>query len=107
MKGYKLFRKMKDGSLAPLFINKRQRLEKGVWYEAECHPTNGFAVRQGWHLCTKPVAPHLVLNPKHGNRRVWVEVEFEDYTMYDRPECQGGAWVLANRMKIVKELDEV
>jgi hypothetical protein len=32
-----------DGSLGPLFINRRQRLVPGVTYEAECHPTKVFA----------------------------------------------------------------
>jgi hypothetical protein len=99
MKAYKLFRKMKDGSIAPLFINKRQRLETDVWYPSECHPTKGFAVRQGWHCCLKPEAPHL--SPKD---RVWCEVEIDDYVLYPRPESQGGTWVLADKLKVIKEL---
>lgn len=99
MKGYKLIRKMKDGSLSPLFINKKSRIPIGVWMEAESHPTKGFAYRKGWHCTLKPVAPHL-----SEKDRVWVEVEIEDYEQYKRPESQGGVWVLAQRMKIVKEL---
>ena len=30
MKAYKLIRKMKDGSLSPLFINKKSRIPVGV-----------------------------------------------------------------------------
>ena len=98
-KAYKLVRKLKDGSLAPLFINKRLRLVTDEWLEAECHPTKGFAVRPGFHCCFQPIAPHL-----SEKDRVWIEVEVDDYTSYDRPECQGGAWILANKMKVVREL---
>ncbi len=107
MRGYKLFRLMKDGTLAPLFINKKQRLAEDIWYKSECHPTKGFATRQGWHLCLKPIAPHLSLNPKGNTPRIWVEVEFENFEMYDRPESQGGAWVLAERMKIIRRCPEI
>lgn len=99
MKAYKLFRKMKDGSIAPLFINKKLRLEMNEWYKSECHPTKGFAVRQGWHCCLKPEAPHLSTKG-----RVWCEVEIADYEYYDRPESQGGTWVLADELKVIKEL---
>lgn len=104
MKAYKLVRKMGDGSISPLFINKRQRIEVGAWLEAEDHPTNGFAHRPGWHCTLKPEAPHLKLNPKNGAKRVWYEVEIEDYKLYNRPESQGGTWVLANRIKFIKEI---
>ena len=99
MIAYKLIRKLKDGSLSPLFINKRSRLPIGVWMKAESHPTKGFAYRQGWHCTLKPIAPHL--SPKN---RVWVEVEIEDFEFYNRPESQGGTWVLSQKMKIIKEL---
>lgn len=90
---------MSDGRLAPLFINKRQRLDEGVWYKSEFHPTKGFAQRQGWHCCLKKHAPHL-----SEKDRVWCEVEIEDFEYYERPESQGGRWVLADRMKIIKRL---
>lgn len=99
MKAYKLVRKMKDGSLAPLFINKKFRLKFGEWMQSENHPTKGFAVRQGWHCCFKPVAPHL-----SEKDRVWIEVEVEDYESYSRPESQGGSWILADKMKVIREL---
>jgi hypothetical protein len=99
MKAYKLIRKLKDGSLSPLFINKKSRIPVGVWLDAEAHPTKGFAFRKGWHCCFEPVAPHL-----SEKDRVWIEVEVEDFKLYNRPESQGGIWVLAQRMKIVKEL---
>ena len=47
MKAYKLLRMKKDGKLYPLFINKTIATPIGEWMEAECHPTKGFAVRQG------------------------------------------------------------
>ena len=107
MIAYKLFRLMKDKSLAPLFINPKLRLETGIWMEAEDHPTKGFAHRVGWHCCFKPIAPHLSMKTKGGSDRIWVQVEVEDWKKYDRPECQGGAWVLANRLKVIKRLPEI
>lgn len=59
MKVYKLFRKMKDGLLATLFINKTMRIPFGVWLDAENHPTKGFTTRQGWHCTLIKSAPHL------------------------------------------------
>jgi hypothetical protein len=97
MIAYKLFRELKNGQIAPLFINKKMRLEKDVWYEAECHPTKGFAVRPGWHCTHAPVAPHL---SERG--RVWKRVEIELFTEVNRPDSQGGMWYLANRMRVVE-----
>lgn len=99
MKAYKLVRKLKDGSLAPLFINKKFRFEFDKWLEAEDHPTKGFAHRKGWHCTLKTEAPHLSKKD-----RVWVELEVEDYELYNRPESQGGTWVLADKIKLIKEL---
>ena len=99
MIAYKLIGKMKDGKLSPLFINKKSRIPLGEWLDAEAHPTKGFAFRKGWHCTLEPVAPHL-----SDKGRVWVEVEVENVELYDRPESQGGTWVLAQRMKIIKEL---
>lgn len=110
MKAYKLLRLLKtDGLLHPLFIDKSNPTPVGEWLIAECHPTKGFAVRQGWHCCFKPVAPHLKTLLSNGERRVWVECDVEDWASYNRPESQGGAWVLAQRMKINRILtdDEV
>jgi len=99
MRAYKLIRKMKDGSLSPLFINKKNRIPLNEWLVAESHPTKGFAFRKGWHCTLKPIAPHLSTKD-----RVWVEVEIEDFEYYNRPESQGGTWVLAQRMKVIREL---
>jgi len=104
MIAYKLVRKMKDGQLSPLFINKKSRLPIGKWMEAEDHPTKGFAHRKGWHCTLSANAPHLKENPKGGNKRVWVKVEVKRFLKYDRPESQGGTWVLADRMKILNEI---
>ena len=101
MKAYKLFRKRKDGTLGPLFINARQRVPIGLWLEAEDHPTKGFAHRPGWHCTLTPEAPHLKTDTPD---RVWCEVEVESITVYDRPESQGGQWVLAERLKVIREL---
>lgn len=57
---YKLFRRRGDGSLGPLFINKRQRIPLGEWLQAEDHPTKGYAHRPGWHCGVAPSAPHLL-----------------------------------------------
>jgi len=98
MIAYKLVRKMKDGSYAPLFINKKSRIPVGEWLAAEEHKTKGFAVRKGWHCTLKPHAPHL-----SEKGRVWVEVEIDDTELYNRPESQGGTWVLAQKMKVLGE----
>jgi len=98
---YKLVRKLKSGEIAPLFINKKLRLPKHEWLEAECHPTKGFKTRPGWHCCLLPYAPHL-----SEKDRVWVEVLVQDYDTYARPESQGGSWVLAKRMKVIREVPQ-
>lgn len=100
MIGYKLLRKRKDGSLGPLFINRKQIIPIGEWLEAENHPTKGYAVRPGWHITGSPEAPHLSME-----NRVWCEVEFEDHYEFKRPASQGGMWYIANWMKVIRELD--
>jgi len=99
MIAYKLFRKLKSGELAPLFINKRQRIPLGVWLDAENHQTKGYFVYKGWHCTNKPIAPHLSLRD-----RVWVEVEIEDYQEIHRPMNQGGLWFLAQRLQALREI---
>lgn len=100
MKAYKLFTKRKDGTLGPLFINRKQRIPMGQWLRAGDHPTKGFAHRPGWHCTLVPEAPHIKPKPN----RVWCEVEVNGYMTYDRPESQGGTWVLANGLKVIREL---
>lgn len=60
MIGYKLFRRRANGTLGPLFINRRLVVPVGEWLTAEEHPTNGYAYRPGWHACLTPSATHLV-----------------------------------------------
>lgn len=97
MKAYKLMRLRKNGTLGSLFINKRDVIPIDVWLEAEDHPTKGYAHRSGWHCTFKPVAPHLSLK-----NRVWVEVEVEDFEVFERPISQGGKWILAKQMKVIR-----
>lgn len=104
MKAYKLLRKLHDVQLYPLFIHKTYPTQFGVWMPAECYPTKGFAIRKGWHCCFAPLAPHLSIKLANGEQRVWVECEVDDWATYNRPESQGGAWILAQRMKVVREL---
>lgn len=99
MRAYKLVRLLKDGSLSPLFINRRSRLSVGTWMDAEAHRTKGFAFRKGWHCTLTPHAPHL-----SSKGRVWVEVEVDEFELYNRPVSQGGTWVLAQRMRILRVL---
>lgn len=95
MRAFKLLRKRKDGTLGPLFINKKQIIKEKKWLEAECHPTRGFAVRPGWHTTEIPSAPHM---RKKG--RVWAEVEIRDFSEFKRPARQGGMWFIAQKMKL-------
>lgn len=95
--GYKLFRVRKDGTLGPLFINRRQRVPIGRWLPAESHRTKGYAYRPGWHVCSEKSAPHLTEKD-----RAWYLVEIEDYQELQRPESQGGLWYLANRMRVLR-----
>ena len=104
IKAYKLLRKKKDGLLYPLFIHKQYPTPIGEWMQAECYPTKGFAIRKGWHCCFEMNAPHLKMELSNGEKRIWCELEVEDWESYDRPESQGGAWILAQKMKIVREI---
>lgn len=100
--GYKLLRRRRDGTLGPLFINRRQVIPVGKWLRAESHPTKGYAVRPGWHATAAPVAPHL----RTGGDRVWARVELKGVTPFTRPECQGGQWFLARSMRVVEVIDD-
>jgi hypothetical protein len=101
MIAYKLMRRRKDGTLGPLFINRKSKVPVGEWLEAEDHPTKGYAHRPGWHCTFTPWAPHL--KRKDGSfapDRVWAVIEVEDFHSYSRPESQGGSWILARRIKV-------
>lgn len=97
---YKLFRLMNHGGLRSLFIDRRHDLPLGVWMRAEPHRTKGFAFRPGWHACPQPLAPHL--SPRG---RVWCEVEVDDFEVIARPASQGGDWMLAKWLRILRALD--
>lgn len=93
---FKLLRARADGSLGPLFINRRQRIPIGRWLTSECHPTPGYAVRPGWHATHAPCAPHLSTKG-----RVWCVVKLKGVKEHRRPEAQGGLWYTARRMMVV------
>ena len=97
MIAYKLLRLRKNGTLGPLFINRRQIIPVGEWLKEEAHKTKGYAFRPGWHCCAKKEAPHL-----SEKDRVWAKVEVKDYTTFERPKSQGGLWVLANNIKVLE-----
>ena len=96
---YKLLRLRKDGTLGPLFINRRQVIPLGLWLRAEEHRTKGFAFRPGWHAAPNPEAPHL---GKAG--RVWAKVELAGVQNLPRPRSQGGTWYLAEWMRVIDVL---
>lgn len=99
--GWKLFRRKPNGQLGPLFINRSQDIIVGQWLPAESHPTKGFAVRPGWHATLQRYAPHLKESLANGEQRVWVRVKLRGITLYDRPESQGGTWVLAQELMVL------
>ena len=99
MIGYKLLSLRKNGTLGPLFINKRQVIKVGEWMIAESHPTNGYAVRPGWHILAEQNAPHL-----SKKNRVWCKVRFHAAKEIIRPASQGGKWYLALYMKVMEVL---
>ena len=100
MIAYKLLRVRRDNSIGPLFINRKQRIPINTWLIAEDHPTKNYAHRMGWHCTIKPYAPHLSMKG-----RVWYEVVIEDFVKHVRPKNQGGLWFLAQRMMVIKRLD--
>jgi len=105
MRAYKLFKRRSNGTLGPLFINARQIIPIGETMIAESHPTKGFAVREGWHATLEPIAPHLSMAPRGGCERVWCEVELGGTVLHKRPESQGGTWVLADTLKVIRIME--
>ncbi len=97
MIAYKLCRRLKNGNIRSLFINKKQDLPFNVWLEAENHPTKGFKERPYWHCTSQPNAPHLSTK-----NRVWIKIEMENFEEFQRPEQQGGLWYLAKRIKLLE-----
>lgn len=108
MKTFKLMRRRRGSDLLyPLFIGKSQGLQLGVWYEAQCLPTKGYALRPGWHSGASPAAPWLLR--KDGTLaadRVWCECEIEDYYVFRRPSARGGEWYISKRLCITKILED-
>ena len=96
MKAYKLLRERKNGTIGSLFINRKNIIPIGEWIFSEEHKTKGYKFRPGWHVTTKPEAPHL-----SDKGRAWYEVEVEDYYKMNRPKSQGGVWLIAKKMKIL------
>lgn len=99
MIAYKLCRKLKNGNITSLFINKKVNLPFNTWMKAENHPTKGFKNRPYWHCTENPIAPHL-----SNKDRVWIRVEMKDFQEFIRPENQGGKWFLANEIKFLEEI---
>jgi len=103
MIAYKLVRKMADGRLSSLFVNKQARLPLNVWLRAENHvqlaSNAGLANRPGWHCTREPKADHLSMEG-----RVWVKVELKGVEEFPRPVNQGGTWLIAEYMRIIKEI---
>jgi hypothetical protein len=99
MIAYKLCRKLKNGNITSLFINKKVNLPFNIWMKAENHPTKGFKNRPYWHCIENPIAPHL-----SNKNRVWIKVEMKNFHEFIRPENQGGKWFLANEIKFLKEI---
>ena len=95
--GWKLLRVRQDKTLGSLFINKSQVLVRGVWLESAPHKTPGYAFRPGRHAMVKREAPHLSTVG-----RVWCRVELLGVEEYERPEAQGGMWLLAKQMRIIR-----
>lgn len=98
---YKLFRQLKSGEITSLFIDRKRKLPYNKWMDSKNIPTQGFAIREGWHCTEKPHAPHLKMKLSNGEVRVWKKVIIENYTEFKRPENQGGLWYLAKRIKIL------
>ena len=99
MVAYKLMRKMRDGSFAPLFCGRKTRYLIGNHYTAVLNETKGFSPRKGFRCTALPYAPHLSTK-----NRVWVKMEVSNLVYFDRPKSQGGQWILAQEMKILREL---
>ncbi len=96
--GWKLFRVLKDGSLRSLFIDRARALPEGVWLKSKRVRTKGYAFRPGWHILTQPNAPHL--SPKG---RVMRAVAVRGVlARHQRPDCQGGEWITAREIFIMK-----
>jgi hypothetical protein len=95
IQAWKLLRRRADGTLGPLFINRKLVIVPGKWLRAEDHPTKGYAHRPGWHAAPSAHAPHLSVKG-----RVWCKVWLQNWKQLVRPAVQGGAWYLAEEMLV-------
>ena len=95
VKGFKLLRVRANGTLGPLFINRKQVIPIGKWLPAEDHPTAGYQHRPGWHAAPRPFAPHLSTRG-----RVWCQVSLRGVEKIKLPAIQGGWWYLAKEMRV-------
>lgn len=104
---YKLFRvdPKNPGKLFPLFVNAKDEIEVGTWYDADNGPMQDGKVkskigklsyRPGWHAGTLPFASQIGsnrVNSKPTTRRaneVWAEVEFADDVDYTEKVGKNG-----------------
>lgn len=133
MRAYKLFqvKRSQPGRIFPLFIGKAKATPIGEWVQAEFIPTKGFAPRPGWHVGPLPKAQHLMCQDgTMPEDRTWAEVEISasvDYTplaqshptrdlrdqvpvdgfyRFPRPSNQGGEWVIAGAIRVLRLLSE-
>ena len=98
----KLFKQRKDGTLGPLYIGSKQRIDSkgGEWLPFdEKLSKKGFGERPGWHAPTKE-APHIKTDAK-GQDRVVRDVALRNWTMFPRPASQGSEWFLAGEMMVL------
>lgn len=96
---YKLFRVRANGTLGPLFIDRKLVYEQGKWMKAKAVLTKGFAFRPGFHATHAPNAPHL----KTEGRR-WYKVRLRGFKPHHRPASQGGLWYTAKEMKLLEQI---
>lgn len=100
---YKKVRRLKNGKLYPLFIDKTKPFEFGKWMKSEFHPTKGFAPRSigvdnsgneigGWHSCPEPKADWIADKLASGEERVWIKCLAKNVKEYQRPQ---GIWFLS------------
>ena len=96
---YKLVRVRKNGTLGPLFFDRKLVVPMHEWLTAKALHQKGFAFRPGWHCCSTPVAPHLSKTD-----RVWIQVSIKGAKKHQRPVAQGGLWYTAKQMRVEKVL---
>ena len=101
MVAYKLLRLRKDGTLGPLFVGRDLVIPISRTIQAQDDlPHPGLAHRPGFHCCANMFAPHIKLELKNGEKRVWCLVTIDNYEKLNRPESQGGLWYIARTMRV-------